>query len=198
MQGDAAAAVHTALHWIKMDTTACHVTASGRCHGWWSLCQTVTRFAWQCPSWPTASCSSVSHCVPCHEVCMTRSPFAWWKVNFCYYLTPPPPPPSASRDTEAVIEIIDKTPQLLPNSHAVQCVVNIVQALHLNSAFSTSSSLLSFSTYPPLIITHAGQLIVGQFQWINRGHFTQHTPPTDSFSQRGAQFIVIWYLEWNL
>ena len=28
MQGDAAAAVHTALHWIKMDTTACHVTAA--------------------------------------------------------------------------------------------------------------------------------------------------------------------------
>ena len=28
MQGDAAAAVHTAPHWIKMDTTACHVTAA--------------------------------------------------------------------------------------------------------------------------------------------------------------------------
>ena len=132
------------------------LSCSGRCHGRWSLCQTVTRFAWQRPSWPTASCSSVSHCVPCHEVCMTRSPFAWWKVNFCYYLTPPPPPPSASRDTEAVIEIIDKTPPLLPNSHAVLCVVNIVQALHLNTAFGTSSPLVHifilFCAYPTFII----------------------------------------------
>ena len=30
------------------------------------------------------------------------------------------------------------------------------------------------------------------------GQFIPRTPQPDSFSQRGAEFIVIWYLEWNL
>ena len=50
MQGDAAAAVHTALHWIKMDTTACHVTAAA------------------------AGVTDDGHCdtlCVCHKVCMT-------------------------------------------------------------------------------------------------------------------------------